>query len=93
MKTLAGLLLLGACLIPMAAPAQNMNADDLKWINQCIADNKERARRNTADCSGLLCVHEREDGRQRKAVHHAVGKIAPRGTEGLRQAVRLALSA
>ena len=40
MKALAGLLLLGACLMPMTASAQNMNADDVKWINQCISDNK-----------------------------------------------------
>ena len=39
MKALAGLLLLGACLMSMTASAQNMNADDVKWINQCISDN------------------------------------------------------
>ena len=54
MKTLAGLLLLGACLIPMAASAQNMNADDLKWINQCIADNKKEGA--TEDVVRKYCV-------------------------------------
>ena len=35
---LAGLV--GACLLSNGAMAQSMNADDMKWINQCINDNK-----------------------------------------------------
>jgi hypothetical protein len=35
---LAGLV--GACLLSNGAMAQSMSADDMKWINQCISDNK-----------------------------------------------------
>ncbi len=34
------LLLVGLVTASNAALAQAMNADDLKWINQCVADNK-----------------------------------------------------
>jgi hypothetical protein len=32
--------LIAACVANTPASAQQMNADDLKWINQCINDNK-----------------------------------------------------
>lgn len=31
---------LGASLLSTASMAQTMNADDMKWINQCINDNR-----------------------------------------------------
>jgi hypothetical protein len=39
------LVVLALCLVASAAAsntafAQAMNADDLKWVNQCIVDNK-----------------------------------------------------
>jgi len=34
------LCLVGSAMAGNAAFAQAMNADDVKWINQCIADNK-----------------------------------------------------
>jgi hypothetical protein len=40
MKYLGGALLFAACLASGAALAQKLNADDVKWINQCIDDNK-----------------------------------------------------
>jgi hypothetical protein len=41
MKFLAvALVFAGAVMANSAALAQKMNADDLKWINQCITDNK-----------------------------------------------------
>lgn len=33
-------ILFGLTLMPTATLAQKMNADDMKWINQCIDDNK-----------------------------------------------------
>ena len=41
MKYLIGAMMLLASLLPAAA--QKMNADDLKWVNQCIDDNKSEA--------------------------------------------------
>jgi hypothetical protein len=40
MKAFAILLAAAAALSSSNAYAQKMNADDLKWINQCIDDNK-----------------------------------------------------
>ena len=40
MKYLLGLSLLACCISAHIALAQQMNADDVKWINQCIQDNK-----------------------------------------------------
>ena len=40
MKTIAAALAVAAVLAGHAAFAQKMNADDLKWINQCIDDNR-----------------------------------------------------
>ena len=39
MKYLVTALLL-VCAVPGTALAQKLNADDIKWINQCIDDNK-----------------------------------------------------
>jgi hypothetical protein len=47
--------------------AQALNADDVKWINQCIADNKGGA----------------SDTIIRNALHYAVGKGQPGCTPGL----------
>ena len=69
MKTLAGLLLLGACLIPMAASAQNMNADDLKWINQCIADNKgEPGGTPPIVRAYCVCMNEKMDDNEKQSI-------------------------
>ena len=65
----AGLLLLGACLIPMAASAQNMNADDLKWINQCIADNKgEPGGTPPIVRAYCVCMNEKMDDNEKQSI-------------------------
>ena len=38
--TFIGLCLIGSVVASSSALAQRMNADDVKWINQCISDNK-----------------------------------------------------
>jgi phospholipid N-methyltransferase len=38
--TFIGLCLIGSVVASSSALAQRMNADDVKWINQCITDNK-----------------------------------------------------
>lgn len=62
MKFLAAAVLFALCQIPVAASAQNMNADDLKWVNQCINDNKGEPGATPAIAARLLHLHEREDG-------------------------------
>lgn len=51
--TTAVLLALGSLLANTAAFGQAMNADDLKWINQCISDNKGGA---SADIVRKYCI-------------------------------------
>ena len=40
MKRFAVAAFLAVCIAPEASFAQAMNADDLKWVNQCIADRQ-----------------------------------------------------
>ena len=69
MKVLAGLLLLGASLMPMAASAQNMNADDVKWINQCISDNKgEPGGTPQVVRAYCVCMNEKMDDNEKRSI-------------------------
>ena len=56
--------------------AQQMNADDLKWVNECIRDNRDEPG-GSRDHSRVLYLHERKDGRQRNPLDYAVGKGQP----------------
>lgn len=63
------MLLLGACLIPMAAPLQSMNADDVKWINQCIADNKgEPGGTPQIVRAYCVCMNEKMDDNEKQSI-------------------------
>ena len=53
-------LMLGFAAVP--ASAQKMNADDVKWINQCIEDSKGEPGATPAIARKVLHQHEREDG-------------------------------
>jgi hypothetical protein len=51
-------IVLGLSAIP--ASAQKMNADDLKWINQCIDDNKDEAGATPAIARAYcVCMNEK----------------------------------
>jgi hypothetical protein len=69
-----------------------MNADDMKWVNRCISDNKGEAGGTPQVVSGLLRLHEREDGQQRNPDHHAMGKGQSCRAAGLREASRLEIA-
>ena len=62
MKYRVGAMVLAASFAAIPASAQKMNADDLKWVNQCIEDSKGEPGANSSHCSCLLHLHEREDG-------------------------------
>ena len=57
------LLLVGLVTASSAALAQAMNADDLKWINQCIADNK-----GGASDKYCTCMNEKMDNNETKSI-------------------------
>jgi hypothetical protein len=57
----------GSILVGKSAFAQAMNADDLKWINQCIADNKGGA---SADIvrKYCICMNEKMSNNETKSI-------------------------
>jgi hypothetical protein len=61
------LLLVGLVTASNAALAQAMNADDLKWINQCIADNKGGAS-DTVIRKYCTCMNEKMDNNETKSI-------------------------
>jgi hypothetical protein len=68
MKSVAALLLLAAStFVGGAAVAQKMDADDVKWINQCIADNKGAA----ADAiirKYCQCMNDKMDSNETRSI-------------------------
>jgi len=67
MKVLLGLTLI-ACCISGAASAQ-MTADDVKWINQCIADNKSEAGGTPEVVRAYcVCMNEKMDNRESRSI-------------------------
>jgi hypothetical protein len=50
-----------------SAFAQNMNTDDLKWVNKCLADNKGEA----ADAvirKYCICMNEKMDNNETQSI-------------------------
>lgn len=69
MKYLIGAVLLAACIAPNAALAQKMNADDLKWINQCIDDNKGEAGATPAIVRAYcMCMNEKMENNETQSI-------------------------
>lgn len=60
---------LGLCLSPAAALAQKMNADDLKWVNQCIDDNKGEAGATPAIVRAYcVCMNEKMSSNETRSI-------------------------
>jgi hypothetical protein len=66
-RTTAILLVLASALAGTAAFGQQMNADDLKWINQCIGDNKGGASDETIR-KYCICMNEKMDSNETKSI-------------------------
>jgi len=47
--------------------AQAMNADDLKWVNQCIVDNKGRAS-DAIIRKYCVCMNEKMDNNETRSI-------------------------
>jgi hypothetical protein len=55
----------------MSSPsfAQSMNADDMKWINQCISDNRgEAGGTPTIVRAYCICMNEKMDSNETRSV-------------------------
>lgn len=66
MKILIAAAFAAAFCAPTPASAQQMNADDLKWVNQCIGDNKGEAPAIVrAYC---VCMNEKMDSNETRSI-------------------------
>jgi hypothetical protein len=69
MKRTAVALLLGASvMITSTAFAQRMNQDDLKWINQCIDDNRNEGARADVVRKYCVCMNEKMDNNETRSI-------------------------
>lgn len=69
MKLLAALAALSTCFIGTIAVAQQMNADDLKWVNQCINDNKNEPGATPAIVRAYcICMNEKMDNNENRSI-------------------------
>ena len=69
MKSIFAFALLGASFVSNTAFAQAMNADDMKWINQCIADNKGEPGGTPAVVRAYcICMNEKMDNNETKSI-------------------------
>jgi len=55
------LLALGTIMASNVAFAQKMTADDIKWINQCVADNQRSGATPEAVRKYCICMNEKMD--------------------------------
>lgn len=69
MRTLAVLALVAACLASAPAFAQKMNADDVKWINQCLEDNRGETGGTPAIIRAYcVCMNEKMDANETRSI-------------------------
>jgi len=62
-------LLAGLCQMPLPASAQGMNADDVKWINQCIQDNRgEPGATPEIARAYCVCMNEKMDSNESQSI-------------------------
>ncbi len=69
MRLAAAVLLAGLCQLPLPASAQTMNADDLKWVNQCIQDNRGEPGATPAIIRAYcVCMNEKMDSNETRSI-------------------------
>ena len=67
--TVAALLVAAPLLASTAAIAQTMNADDMKWINRCINDNKnEPGATPEIIRKYCMCMNEKMDNNETQSI-------------------------
>ena len=65
--TFLALCLVGSVVATGSAFAQRMNADDVKWINQCITDNKGGAADGVIR-KYCMCMNEKMDNNENQSI-------------------------
>jgi uncharacterized protein YggL (DUF469 family) len=69
MKTLASVLAALAAMTLSDVASAQMNADDMKWINQCIADNKgEKGGTPAIVRAYCICMNEKMDDNETRSI-------------------------
>lgn len=65
----AALAALTVTVISHAALAQSMSADDMKWVNQCITDNKaEKGATPAIVRAYCVCMNEKMDDNETRSI-------------------------
>jgi len=67
MKTLFLMFAAAVALSSSSALAQKMNADDLKWVNKCIDDNKGGAEASIIR-KYCICMNEKMDDNETQSI-------------------------
>ena len=68
MKLTTVVLFFVASIVPVGtASAQKMNSDDVKWVNQCIDDNKGGAS-STVVRKYCMCMNEKMDNNESQSI-------------------------
>jgi len=70
MKSLMAILAFASVSVAvLPASAQSMNADDMKWINQCINDNKSEAGGTPQIVRAYcICMNEKMDNNETRSI-------------------------
>ena len=69
MKGLIAAGLFAACIASIPASAQQMNSDDLKWVNQCIQDNRAEAGGTPPIIRAYcVCMNEKMDNNETRSI-------------------------
>ena len=68
MRLLTLSVLLAGSILGNGALAQSMNEDDLKWINQCIRDNRDEGASASVVRAYCLCMNEKMDSSEERSI-------------------------
>jgi hypothetical protein len=60
--------LLAGSILANGALAQSMNEDDLKWINQCIRDNRDEGASASVVRAYCICMNEKMDSSEERSI-------------------------
>jgi hypothetical protein len=67
-KLLTLSVLLAGSIAASGALAQSMNQDDLKWINQCIQDNRDEGASANVVRAYCVCMNEKMDSSEARSI-------------------------
>ncbi|MFN3347531.1 hypothetical protein [Pseudorhodoplanes sp.] len=68
MRLLTLSMLLAGSIASTGVLAQSMNEDDLKWINQCIRDNRDEGASAAVVRAYCVCMNEKMDSNETRSI-------------------------